>query len=101
MLDEIPLTRSLYQWWDDQVLPPDQMIWNPQFVHLPSSAEQAGGLWFEIALAHQILLEKGGKISDLIASLNSLIADDQVRRYWSNGHPYWVWRNHEKHIAHS
>lgn len=96
---KIPLTRSLYQWWDEQIIPPDQMIWNPQFVHLPEIPLKVGGLWFEIALAHQILWEKGHRVSKVMDQLQSVIASDDVRRYWSNGHPYWVWRNHEKHVA--
>ena len=97
--DEIPLTRSLYSWWDETVSQTGKTL-NPQFVHLPQIPSEAGGLWFEISLAHQLLWEKRNHVSKFLEQLQGLMAADRVRRYWSNGHPYWVWRNqHEEHIT--
>lgn len=91
----VPLSRLFYHWWDDEIRNPGKEQWNPQFVDLPQSPTEAGSIWFECALNHQILWEKGSRVSHFIVQLNNLIAGDEIRRYWSNGHPYWAWRKNE------
>ncbi|HEX5037370.1 MAG TPA: toxin-antitoxin system HicB family antitoxin [bacterium] len=91
--DRIPLTRSLYRWWDesvDSVRLPEEPVVNPQFVHLPETPEEAGGLWLEIASASEILWDGGARLARTLEGLRDLIARDRFRRYWSNGAPYWV-----------
>jgi predicted nucleotidyltransferase len=98
--DGVPLTRSLYSWWDESVdslgraseridLPANPLV-NPQFVHLPENPEEAGGLWLEVATASEVLWEGRGRITKALDGLRNLIAQDRFRRYWSNGIPYWV-----------
>lgn len=94
--ESIPLQRMLYRWWDNQKEFVLQEKVNPQFVHLPLSPQKAGGLWFEVSLAYDILWEKSQKISQWMERLKKEIASDKIRRYWSNGHPFWVWKTHEK-----
>lgn len=97
--DAQPLARSLYQWWDEDIPSPKKEQWSPQYVHLPSSPMEAGSLWLETAMMHKIVWEKGSAVTNFITQLMKIIETDQVRRYWSQGHPYWVWRNHEEQNA--
>lgn len=86
------LTRSLYAWWDNQMdLPSDRTI-NPHFVPLPDSIDEAGGIWFEVAAASEILWEEDSKVAQFLDKLRGLIAGDRIRRFWTNGVPYWVRR---------
>lgn len=86
---EIPLTRSLYTWWSDTISWTDGEL-NPHFVNCPHDASSAGGLWFEVALSGKIVYQKKSSIEQLFIKLNEYIADGNIRRYISNGHPYWV-----------
>ncbi|MBI2083255.1 MAG: toxin-antitoxin system HicB family antitoxin [Deltaproteobacteria bacterium] len=94
--NEIALTRSLYRWWDEEATLLGTIIVNPQFVHLPASLEEAGGLWFETACASHVMWEQGRVITDCLDQLREFIASDRVRRYWSQGQPYWVRQNEEQ-----
>lgn len=91
----VPLTRSLYHWWDEKIKTADDSL-SPQFVHIPSSAEEAGGIWFEIALSHEILWQKQKDVSNFLEKLNESVVKGRIRRYFQHGQPYWVWRDHEK-----
>lgn len=93
---DVPIQRSLYSWWDENIKWQGRADASPQFVHLPDDVETAGGIWFEVAMASQITWERGHKLSSAIAELKKLIETDRVRRYWSNGQPYWVRRENEK-----
>lgn len=94
----LPLERSLYRWWDEE-LPPTEAALSPQFVHLPGSTHDAGGLWCEVAMAHHLLWEKGRAVSHFLEELKNRIAEGVVRRSWSNGQPYWIWRSDEEQIS--
>lgn len=91
----VSLNRALYRWWDEAVVPVKGQEWNPQFVHLPASAYDAGGLWLDAALAHRHIWEKNGKVSAFFDKLRGLMNDDLVRRHHFQGQPYWVWRRGE------
>lgn len=104
--DKISLTRSLYHWWDEttpsesDTLPAsDHETINPQFVHIPSYPHESGGLWFEVAMSHNMLWEKGKRVTKFLDALKEMIDKDQIRRYWSNGHPFWVWKKHEEQVT--
>lgn len=93
VVDEtIPIERPLYRWWDEALEAGLPKSINPQFVRPPSDVREAGGLWFEVALAHEILWEKRGLVSDLLERLKETIASGAVRRYTTQGQPYWVRR---------
>lgn len=94
--DKITLGRELYRIWDDHLASSDTQTINPQFVHLPALLEHAGGLWFEVALNGDILWDPGGIVNQFLEELREKIANDEIRRYWSHGQPYWAWRHHEK-----
>ena len=84
------LSRSLYQWWDDAIQPLRGEIWNPHFVRLPAAPEEVGGLWLEVASSHQIIWEVRTELTHFFSLIHSMIAKQGLRRYWSNGHSYWV-----------
>lgn len=90
---KVPLDRSLYRWWDQSLMAkPRGYVINPQFVRLPQVPEGVGGLWLEVALAHERVWEKGRQVSAFLGKLRQRIAQDKVRRHLYQGQPYWVWR---------
>lgn len=89
--DTIPLDRSLYRWWDETLAPNLPRTHNPQFVCLPSTPREAGGLWFEVAMGHEILWERDRDVSRFIGDLKEFVASGAIRRYITQGQPYWVW----------
>lgn len=97
--DKTELTRALYRWWDETITSPREEEWNPQFVHLPLSPSEAGSLWFEAALNHENLWTGNRAVHELMEQLRAMISRDEVRRCWSGGHPYWVWRSDEKQVT--
>lgn len=90
----VKITRQLYTWWDDDVLA-DTTI-SPHFVSYPDSNAPIGGLWCEVALSGKILYQKSNHMSIVLKKINTLVQNGAVRRYWANGHPYWIWRKDEK-----
>lgn len=96
---DIAVSRELYSWWDDNVHLNSNLTVNPHFVAYPDDVYQASGLWFEIAQAHRIIFQQARKMDDLMAELMTLISKGIIRRHWSNGHPYWIWRKNEEQDA--
>jgi len=92
---KVALNRALYRWWDEAVVPPQGEEWNPQFVHLPTTPEGAGGLWLDAALAHRKIWEKSGQVEAFFGAVRGLMDRDRVRRHLFQGQPYWVWRDGE------
>lgn len=84
------LQRSLYAWWDGAVRWEGPAEASPQFVHLPKDPAEAGGIWLEAAVASEILWERGRAFSSMLVRLRGEIKSGAVRRFWSNGQPYWV-----------
>lgn len=91
LADRLPLHRGLYRWWDQQIHWTGPMEANPHFVHLPPTPREAGSLWFEVALQHEIVYQRGRRVEQTVAQLLGLMGTRQVRREWSHGAPYWVW----------
>lgn len=89
--DSIEINRSLYSFWDDEIVWKDGEL-NPHFVHYQKNLMDAGGLWFEIAQTGKIIYQKDSLVEQLFLKIRNFIADGGVRRYISNGHPYWVRR---------
>lgn len=94
----ISLNRSLYRWWDETF--PDEKIINPHFIHLPSSPLEASSLWLEIASASHLLWERGNKIHLFLKRVQSSIQQNESRRYWSHGTPYWIKSDEESRTGH-
>lgn len=87
------IERGLYRWWDENVTWDGKSPLNPHFVNLPAVAAGAGGLWLEVAVGGKIIYQKGATLDKLFAMLREFISNGRVRRYISNGHSYWVWRD--------
>lgn len=89
--NSVAIKRELYVGWDElaQWSGPIKVV-NPHFVHLPADAAEAGGLWLEVALHHDILFEQGKKVSAMLAAILAFIREGKIVRLFSNGHPYWV-----------
>lgn len=85
-----PIARSLYRWWDTAIPQGETPDINPHFVHCPTSPQTASGLWFEVALNHVIVYQRGGRITQCLQSLRAHVASGACERIWSHGHPYWV-----------
>lgn len=86
------LSPELYRKWT-QTAPDDFANWNPQFVHLPRGIDDAGSLWFEVALEGEFLWEKDSSVREFIYKVKDAIASGRLIRKWSHGQPYWI-RNH-------
>lgn len=88
----IPLTRSLYRWWDTHVHWISSTELNAHFIHLPRHIQNATGIWFEVAQNHHMLYQQKSKVAPFFKKAIGAIQKGQLRQYWSHGHPYWVWR---------
>ncbi len=95
----VPIQRSLYRWWDEEVTWKGTAIVNPHFVHVPSSVKEAGSLWFEVALAHEVLWQNERRVPLFLEKLKEAVEDGRIRRHLTQGQPYWVWKDHEKQDA--
>lgn len=98
--DQLPLTRSLYSRWEEQIAPHVARTFarevSPHFAHLPHSAEAAGSIWLECALEGKLLHDPSGEVSAKTKAVRELIARGAVTRATSHGHPYWIRTENEK-----
>ncbi|MBI2346963.1 MAG: HEPN domain-containing protein [Deltaproteobacteria bacterium] len=95
LTERVPLARTLYRWWDEELQVEAEAEINPHFVHLPGDPEMAGGLWFEVALQNEIVYQQGRRLTRAIEGLLACIGKGTIRREWAGGQPYWTWREHE------
>lgn len=87
------IERSLYDRWDRIVRSrgrrADDRV-SPQFVALPDSPDEAGGVWLEVAREGIVLDDAGGRLARFLIALRDHIAAGAVTRKKAHGHPYWV-----------
>jgi hypothetical protein len=89
----VPIERSLYDRWD-RVLrsrgrrSDDRLA--PQFVALPRSPDDAGGIWLEVAREGIVLVDSDGRLARFLIDLRDFVAGGTVVRRAVHGHPYWV-----------
>jgi hypothetical protein len=100
VMDEAcPIQRGLYRVWEANVDPFVKQHFgrevSPQFTHRPQRAEDAGGLWLEIAIDGTLLWERGREVSDTLRAIRVHLASGRVTRLVRHGHPYWVRNEHE------
>jgi len=88
------LSRKLYSEWDELVrsvlTQSGGREISPQFVRLPSTPLEGGGLWFEAALEGIVLWERGRRVSQVIRSIREAMARGLLRRETAYGQPYWM-----------
>lgn len=89
----VALTRDLYAEWDRLMeAHPEAMprALSPHFCLLPAAPENAGSLWFEVAIDGIVLWERTLAVSRFLASVRRyLLAGGRIRRS-AYGVPYWV-----------
>jgi HicB family/Nucleotidyltransferase domain len=86
---ERPLTRSLYQAWDEEALAWDSHAVQTHLVHLPE-AGAAGTVWAEAAIDGIVLFERDLSISRRLALVRRDIAEGRLVRRTVHGQPYWA-----------
>ena len=82
------LDRDVYSHWQPRKFNGREVA--PLFVQIPGEGERIGGLWFEVALDGIVLYDKDLELSRFLSHVRNLVADGQVRRMVTHGHPYWV-----------
>lgn len=96
VLKDVAIQRALYRWWDQHAEKINGQEVSPHFVTLPSDPKDISSLWLEVSETYQIVYQKDKKLESFLHHVYTLIQNGSVRKYWSNGHPYWVWRRDEK-----
>jgi len=82
------LDRDIYSQWQPRKFNGREVA--PLFVQIPGEGKRIGGLWFEVALDGIVLYDKDLELSRFLSHVRNLVADGQVRRMVTHGHPYWV-----------
>ena len=85
----VPITRELYRRWDS-VVGLSSRAETPHFVSLPATVDQAGGLWYEVAMDGIVLRDGGQRIARFLSEIRKAAAAGIIRREVAHGHPYWV-----------
>jgi hypothetical protein len=83
-----PLTRALYQAWDEEALAWHTHAVQTHLVHLPE-AGAAGTVWAEAAIDGIVLFERDLSISRRLALVRRDIAEGRLVRRTLHGQPYW------------
>ncbi len=90
----VKITRDLYRRWEEfcrqYAGTPDQGEISPHFVKLPASVQEAGGLWYEVALDGIVLRECDHQISRFLGSVREAMGQGRIRRRVVHGSPYWI-----------
>ncbi len=92
---DLPLTRALYERWDQGIEGAPTSRLSPHFVHLPEDEGGAGSLWYEAAMDGVVLFEREGRISRFLRAVRRSMAEGKVQRKSAYGHPYWIKRGRE------
>ena len=92
---ELPLTRALYERWDQGISGASSSRLSPHFVHLPGREMEAGSLWYEAAMDGIVLFDREGRIARLLRTIRRSMAEGKLRRKSVYGHPYWIRKDQE------
>lgn len=88
--DSVLLAPALYRAWDSAPLAAGARRVEPHFVHLPSGADAASGLWAEVAIDGIVLYEVELQLSLLLVQIRRQIVAGRLVRRVMHGQPYWV-----------
>ncbi|MBN1962182.1 MAG: nucleotidyltransferase domain-containing protein [Deltaproteobacteria bacterium] len=87
------IERSLYHLWEKleaaAISIKGHMV-SPQFVALPASSSQFGGLWYEVALDGILLWDCKGAVAKALVFLRHQMLNGMISRHETHGHPYWI-----------
>lgn len=87
---DVRITRELYRKWDEQSLSWWSRKVDVHFAHPPSKAEQAGGMWLDVAVDGVVLFDRDLSLSRTLAGIRSLIISGGISRHHAHGQSYWV-----------
>jgi len=88
---DLPLTRELYRRWDDEGGDTGSgQVLDAHFVHLPESADRAGGVWCEAAIEGVVLADASGRVSRALREVRRAISEGRLVRRRAHGQPYWT-----------
>ncbi len=91
-----PITRGLYSKVEEiEPRPAAGREINPHLVALPASPDDAGSLWFEVALEGQTLWAADDRVAQFLRAVREAIAVGRVRKSTTHGHAYWI--HEERH----
>jgi hypothetical protein len=94
MKPEVKIARDLYRLWDGfcdgHFGTRDYGRISPHFVNLPGSVQEAGGLWYEVAIDGIVLWESDRKVSRFLSSVRAAMGHGKIRRRMAHGSPYWI-----------
>jgi len=87
------ISRELYRTWEAAVGRQRQGMsreLSPQFVKMPASPREAGGIWLEAAVDGIVLADARFHVSALLRRLRQDILAGRAIRKIVHGQPYWV-----------
>lgn len=87
------LNRGIYQEWDALAGQSGGRVassTSPHFAVLPDSVDQAGGLWFEVAIDGIVLWDRRLEVSRFLSRLRRYLLAGNAVRKTTYGIPYWV-----------
>jgi hypothetical protein len=91
VLDEhLPITRRLYDPWDQQPLFWEGLRVEPVFSHLPETGTPVSAVWAETAVDGIVLYERGLTLSRVLMGIRRAIAAGLQVRKSAGGSVYWV-----------
>lgn len=95
--ERVPLKRNLYRWWEESFGKSSAPEISPHFVHIPKTAGNASGIWFEVAMEGEIVYQRNRGLRRFLDRVTAEIQSGALQREWSHGHPYWIRRDNEKY----
>ncbi len=87
MDSSVRLSPLLYRRWDEVAETPTL---SPHFVHLPTSVDELGSLWLEVALEGRVLFDTDRRVARFLADIRGQISSGRYVRKMTHGHPYWI-----------
>ena len=87
---QLPITRSLYQPWDDHPQLWDGLPASPHIVHLPEVDAELSGFWAEVAIDGIVLFDRDLAVSRALSAIRARIMGGELMRRQVNGQTYWV-----------
>jgi hypothetical protein len=85
----LPITRALYDSWDEQPMMWDGHLVEPHFVRLREADERISGLWAEVAVDRIAIFDPELILARHLREIRHRIMDGEVVRRTSQAHSYW------------
>jgi hypothetical protein len=82
------INRAVYRKWQD--IAPDLKVCEPHFVALPSERDYVSGLWAEIAIDGQILMDGTNQVTQYLNQVRRAMVEGKLLAKKIHGQTYWV-----------